>query len=338
MASILLGLAVLFVAFGSDVTAGASSPLQQQLDPNTNIFAAAEHANVRELGAEGSPLNDAYMSTYEIVATWPHDPKAFTQGLAFDRKNGNLYESDGLYHQSGVRKVDVATGQGALIKNPTGHFGEGLEIVGNKMYQLTWKENKVHEFKLSGPSGTIEHVKEHQAPCAPSCKEGWGLAYDAASHKLYQTDSTDKLFTLDPDTLKPVGEPRQIFDSRLGRRVNGVNELEWVDGELWGNVYPMYQGEASECIVRINATDATVLGWIDMRGLLTKQRDAVKRSPKNLVLNGIAYHPTSGRLYVTGKQWDKMYQVRIVPAEREAQTASYVNANCHLGRDTNRVG
>ena len=71
---------------------------------------------------------------------------------------------------------------------------------------------------------------------------------------------------------------------------------------------------------------------------LTKQRDAVKRSPKNLVLNGIAYHPTSGRLYVTGKQWDKMYQVRIVPAAREAQTASYVNANCHLGRDTNRVG
>ena len=91
------------------------------------------------------------------------------------------------------------------------------------------------------------------------------------------------------------------------------------------------QGDASECIVRINATDASVLGWIDMRGLLAQQRDMVRRQPLNLVLNGIAYHPTSKRLYVTGKQWDKMYQVRILPGAPELQTAKYVEQSCHLG-------
>ena len=93
----------------------------------------------------------------------------------------------------------------------------------------------------------------------------------------------------------------------------------------------MYQGTASECIVRINATDASVIGWIDMRGLLAKQRDAVRRNSHNYVLNGIAYHPHSGRLYVTGKQWDKMYQVRIVPEERSKQSAAHVNNICSLG-------
>ena len=110
-----------------------------------------------------------------------------------------------------------------------------------------------------------------------------------------------------------------------------MNALEWVEGELWGNVFPMYQGEASECIVRINATDASVLGWIDMRGLLSRQREAVRRSSHNYVLNGIAYHSNSKRLYVTGKQWDHMYQVRIKPGEEGQQTPQFVESNCHLG-------
>jgi len=118
----------------------------------------------------------------------------------------------------------------------------------------------------------------------------------------------------------------------MKRAVHGVNELEWVDGELWGNVFPMYQGEASECIVRLNASDASVLGWIDLRGLLAKQREAVRLSSHNYVLNGIAYHPNSKRLYVTGKQWDHMYQLRIKPASAESQTGKYVESACHLGR------
>ena len=91
-----------------------------------------------------------------------------------------------------------------------------------------------------------------------------------------------RLFALDPYTLQTVGSPMQIYDPRMGRPIHGVNELEWVDGELWGNVLPLYQGEASECIVRLNASDATVLGWIDARGLLARQRDTVRRQDEEL--------------------------------------------------------
>jgi len=174
-------------------------------------------------------------------------------------------------------------------------------------------------------------------PCATgkdtqpvTCREGWGLAYDGS--RLYYTDSTDKLFYLDPTTFKSVEKPRQIYDPVMKRPVHGVNELEWVDGELWGNVFPMYQGEASECLVRINATDATVIGWVDLRGLLGRQRDAVRSQSHNYVLNGVAYHGTSKRLYVTGKQWDHMYQIRVKPGTAEQQNGHFVDGACHLGR------
>ena len=140
-----------------------------------------------------------------------------------------------------------------------------------------------------------------------------------------------QLFFLDPKTLQSVKPPRQIYDPIMKRPIHGVNELEWVDGELWGNVFPMYQGEASECIVRINATDGQVKGWIDLRGLLGKQRNEVRMQSRNFVLNGIAYHPNSKRLYVTGKQWDHMYQIRVKPTEASQQTAAYVHGACSLG-------
>ena len=303
----------------------------------SSAFAFGHLGGQRELGAEVSPINSAYVSTYEVVMEFPHDPNAFTQGLIFDA-HGQLYESDGLYRQSAVRIVEPRTGASTKrVANPAHHFGEGLAIVGERMLQLTWKEQVVNEFSLPD----LQHKHSHKLPCGHGadahgarCAEGWGLAYDGA--KLYMTDSTDKLFFLDPTTLRSVAPPRQIYDPRMERPVHGVNELEWVDGELWGNVLPLYQGEASECIVRLNASDATVLGWIDARGLLARQRDTVRRQPHNLVLNGIAYHEPSKRLYVTGKQWDHMYQVRVKAAPPEHQTAQFVEANCHLGRADGR--
>ena len=192
------------------------------------FVASSGSSSKRELGAESMPLNDAFVSSYEIVNTFEHDTSAFTQGLTFDSK-GNLYESDGLYGKSAVRSVDVLSGKTKhKTVNERFHFGEGLEVVGDRLLQLTWKEHIYHEYKL--PS--LEKSGSHQLPCYPQCKEGWGLAYDQASSKLYLTDSTDKLFTLDPLTLKPQGPPMTIFDKRLGRVVNGVNELEWVEGEV----------------------------------------------------------------------------------------------------------
>ena len=304
---------------------GTAAPARTQRHEREHAHGMA--ADRRALGAEASPLNDAYVSTYEIIQTWPHDPTAFTQGLGFDA-DGNLYESDGLYHHSAVRAVDVRTGTSKTkTDNDARHFGEGIEIIGNRMLQLTWKENVIHEYAL--PS--LARTTTYELPCKPYCHEGWGLTYDSVAHKLYMSDGTDKLFTLNPDDLTAKeAHSKQIYDGRLGRPIFGVNELEWVDGELWGHVYPMYQHSGSECIVRINATDASVIGWIDMRGLLDKQREQVRRSPTSLVLNGIAYHPTSGRLYVTGKHWDNMYQVRIKPEERSKQTAEFVTSVCAL--------
>jgi len=317
------GLFLLVCCCGAMLAASSSSAAGGELQPSES-----GKGGRRKLGGETSPINDAYVSSYEIVNTFSHDINSFTQGLTFD-VHGNLYESDGLYGKSMVRSVEVLTGNSKhKTANERSHFGEGLEVVGDRLVQLTWKEHTYHEYKL--PS--LEKLGSHPMPCYPDCKEGWGLAYDAHNAHLYLTDSTDKLFKLDPKTLKPTQPPMQIYDKKLGRAINGVNELEWVDGELWGNVFPMYQGTASECIVRINATDASVIGWIDMRGLLALQRAAVRAASRNYVLNGIAYHASSGRLYVTGKQWDHMYQVRIKPAASEEQTAKHVHDVCSLGR------
>ena len=175
----------------------------------------------RSLGAEEAPaLAGTYVGTFEIVTSFPHDADAFTQGLAFDA-GGKLYESDGLYRKSAVRSVDVMTGRSERrVANAAAHFGEGLAVVGNRMLQLTWQEKLVHEFSL--PDLQLRH--SHDLPCAKGtdtqptpCREGWGLAYDGA--RLYLTDSTDKLFFLNPATLESVAPPIQIYDHRMKRPV-----------------------------------------------------------------------------------------------------------------------
>jgi glutamine cyclotransferase len=144
-----------------------------------------------------------------------------------------------------------------------------------------------------------------------------GLAADG--DKLYTTDGSDQLYALALSDRRLLSK-KTITDPKLAHKdgtpfsVHGVNELEMVGGELWGNLYPMYQGSHSECIARIDPATGEVKGWIDMHGLFDLQSARVKRNPGSYVLNGIAYHEPSGRLYVTGKQWDKMYQVRTKTA------------------------
>jgi len=240
-----------------------------------------------------------------------------------------------------MRTVKITSGE-TVHHRPihASHFGEGLTVVGDRLLQLTWKEGVVYEYKL--PLSESSPSKTYQLPCTKGgqsrCHEGWGLAYDSKAHLLYLTDSTDKLFTLDADTLAPKGPPQTITDKKMGRAIFGANELELVDGELWANIFPMYQGTASECIARINPKDASVLGWIDMRGLLDQQRPEVRRNRMNYVLNGIAYNERASSLYVTGKQWDKMYQVRILPDDRVHQTAKHVSEICSLGDPSGRRG
>jgi len=146
---------------------------------------------------------------------------------------------------------------------------------------------------------------------------------------LYVTDSGASLFHVDPTTYEVVRK-LPIIDRRLGgKHIHGVNELEWVDGELWGNVYPMYQRSYSECIVRINASTGRVLGWLDMRGLFARQRPTVRAQPMSFVLNGIAFHAPSKRLIVTGKRWDEMYQVHLQPLTDAGP--EHIESVCNLG-------
>ena len=286
------------------------------------VLLASLRNSSRELGGEAAPKPETYVSGYEIIHTNPHDINAFTQGLAFG-PDGTLYESDGLYRHSAVREVDIETGRSRRsFSNPSNIFGEGLVVHGNKLIQLSWKEHIIHELSLPD----LKLIRSlHKVIGA----EGWGLASDGV--RLYVTDSGHELFHVDPETYE-VQRRMPIVDPRLGgaagQRVHGVNELEWVEGELWGNVYPMYQGSHSECIVRINATTAEVIGWIDMHGLLAKQDSHVRNNPGSYVLNGIAYHGDSGRLYVTGKEWKKIYQVRIHPTE---YGPDHVMRKCGLG-------
>jgi len=272
-------------------------------------------------GGETRPHAQTYVSTYEVIATFPHEPEAFTQGLAFDY-DGTLYESDGLYRHSAVRSVDPQSGKDIKrVSNAESRFGEGIVVLGDRLLQLCWKCHVLNEYSL--PSLTFVR----SVPLNVG-KEGWGLATDGAL--LYLTDSGSSLYHLEPGTYKLLAT-LPIRDPRLsgGKLIYGVNELEWVAGELWGNVYPMYQRKHSECIVRINATSGQVNGWIDMRGLLAQQRGTVKANAHSYVLNGIAYHPPSQRLYVTGKKWDYMYQVRLQAAPQLGP--QHVAAVCNLG-------
>lgn len=155
------------------------------------VLVAASYQHARALGGEGSPLTDTYVSTYEIVQEFPHDGNAFTQGLVFD-DDGHLYESDGLFGKSVVRKVDVLTGTSThKTANEHHHFAEGIEVIGDKLVQLTWKNHMINEYALSD----LRHIRSIPNPVG---REGWGLASDG--ERLYLSDSTDALFHLNLTT------------------------------------------------------------------------------------------------------------------------------------------
>lgn len=355
-------------------------------------------------GAPRGLLERAYVCSYVVDATVPHLADAFTQGLTI--ANGTLYESDGLYGHSQVRSVDRISGWTiASTRMKHHHFAEGIEVVGTKLVQLTWKASVVLEYSLPD----LQLLREVPVSIG---REGWGLASDGRT--LYVTDSGSALYHVNPDTYEvekrltarrgrqslslcppaPRPPPTRLAPSRcrsttrgsgawgkMERRQRGatssallaspcpphtaaclcarpsplpppslrptrppaahpstgVNELEWVDGELWGNVYPMYQGTASECVARINAATGEVIGWVDFRGLLARQREEVRRSPHNYVLNGIAYDERTRQLLVTGKKWDKMYEVRLQP--RPDLEPTHIEKHCSLGHPSGqRVG
>jgi len=223
---------------------------------------------------------------FDIVRTLPHDRQAFTQGLLY--RDGYLYESTGLEGQSTLRKVDLETGRVVrMVRVPAPHFAEGLAEAGGRLFQLTWQSGIgfIYEFDTFKPLGTFAYGGE-----------GWGLAYDGT--RLVMSDGSDELRFLDPASLKETG---RVTVKDGGRPLRNINELEVIRGEIFANVW------MTEQIVSIAPATGRVTGRLNLRGLLTAEdlRQQVD------VMNGIAYDPAGDRLFVTGKWWPKLFEIRL---------------------------
>ena len=226
--------------------------------------------------------------TYSVVNVYPHDKIAFTQGLVFD--NGVLYESTGLYGNSTLRRVDLVTGITLqLYVLPNLFFGEGITIFDDKIIQLTWQSNKGFVYD----KGSFDILQKFDYPT-----EGWGITNNGS--RLIMSDGTATLYFLDPVTFEKVGQV-EVHDTGP---VTELNELEYIKGEVYANIW------REEKIAIINPQTGQVKGWIDLTGIQDlKNRDI------DDVLNGIAYDAKEDRLFVTGKRWSQLLEIKLIPLQ-----------------------
>lgn len=222
---------------------------------------------------------------YEVVASYPHDPKAWTQGLYYD--DGTLYESTGIYEESTLRRVDLKTGR-VLRKHSLDdrYFAEGMTLFKGKLYQLTWLSKKgfIYDPKSFEQIGTFEYPGE-----------GWGLTHDA--ERLIMSDGSSKIYFMDPESMKTVRSITVRFGNRV---VSELNELEYVNGYIYANIW--YQN----IIIKIDPADGDVVGYLELSTLWPGR-------PKNIdaVLNGIAYNKEEEVFYITGKFWSKLFEIKL---------------------------
>jgi glutamine cyclotransferase len=227
--------------------------------------------------------------TYTILESYPHDIKAYTQGLEFH--SDTLYESTGKYKRSSLRKTNYRSGE--VIQNiplGDGFFGEGLTILNKKIYQLTWQEN-------TGFIYNLETLKNTGTFVYGESQEGWGLCNNG--EEIYKSDGTERIWTLNPETL---AEESYIEIYTNTAKIPNVNELEWVDGKIYANIYQ------KDAIAIVNPDNGAVEGVINLKGL----KDKVTQHEELDVLNGIASKGEPNILYVTGKNWDKLFKIQIV--------------------------
>ncbi len=227
---------------------------------------------------------------YEIINTYPHNTNSYTQGLEF--KDGVLYESAGEYGKSKLLKVDYKTGEiEKEIELDNKYFAEGLTIIDNKLIQLTWKENVGFIYDLDTFTKTETFTYGES-------KEGWGLCNDGET--IYKSDGSEKIWLLNPENLTEKGY-LQIADNK-NVRVK-FNELEWVNGKIYANTYQL------DGISIIDPHSGALEGLIDLRPLKDEVQSGLDKS--NEVLNGIAYNKESNTLFVTGKHWNKLFEIRV---------------------------
>jgi len=226
--------------------------------------------------------------TYKVVREFPHDPSAFLQGLVY--YDGFFYEGTGRHGESSLRKVRMETGELVQRVNlPREYFGEGITICNNQIVQITWQSQTGFVYNLKD----FHFLRQFTYP-----GEGWGLTTHGS--EIYMSDGTPEIRVLDGNTLQ---EKHRIKVHDGATPITELNELEYVEGEIFANIWH------TDRIARISPQTGKVLGWIDLTGLLSP----IYRRDEEAVLNGIAYDPQKKRLFVTGKLWPKIFEIKIVP-------------------------
>jgi glutaminyl-peptide cyclotransferase len=249
------------------------------------VLPAARAAGPAPPAPAGSSTKVAHELRWEVVRSTPHDPDAFLQGLVW--YDGGFFESTGRYGRSTIRRVEWPSGRVLRrVDLPPDVFGEGLARVGNRLIQLTWRSGRAFVYDV--PSLRILWEFRYKG-------EGWGLAYDGTS--LILSDGTDVLTYLEPAHFTPT---RKVVVTWNGQPLQRLNELEYIDGMVWANVW------YTDFVVQINPESGRVASYLDLSGLWRSES-----RPQEAVLNGIAHDPATGRLWVGGKLWPMLFEIRV---------------------------
>jgi glutamine cyclotransferase len=285
-------LILLLVSLSISMACGGTANTANNANSNNN--SRANTAKPRPLPVYG----------YEVVKSYPHDPKAFTEGLFYH--DGFLYESTGEEGHSSLRKIELETGKITQKWDlPREDFGEGIAMIGDKIYMLTWKGGLGRVFD----SKDFKLLREFQYQ-----GEGWGMTTDGTN--LIFDQGTHVLKVVDPENFKTIRTIPVMRED--GRPLMQINELEMIKGELWANIWHSEEPEIlgkPNYIVRVDPNSGKILGWIDLGGI--SPDDQGKDSQRENTLNGIAYDAEKDRIFVTGKNWKKLYEIKITPPKNQ---------------------
>ena len=254
------------------------------------VHALAACADLSDKSGKQKHTANIPVYTYKIVNLYPHDPEAFTQGLIYE--SGFIYESTGLYGKSDLRKINPETGKVLqLYKLPDKYFGEGITIYDDMIIQLTWKSGKGFVYDRE----SFKLLRTFDYPT-----QGWGITHD--NKNIIMSDGTSSLYLLDPHTFR---QTRTIKVHDGNGPVTRLNELEYINGTIYANIWQSYR------IAMISPATGAVTGWIDLEGLAIIDGG----DKKTKVLNGIAYDRRGDRLFVTGKLWPAVFEIKIVTSQ-----------------------